>query len=101
MGLWSRLKGAKERNAGEADQVHDHEPLLEASFDPKEGYTDIYASEIIDDETCASCAGVDGNEYSSMTEARADYPAATYPDGGYRHCENERCRGTLVLMSDD
>lgn len=66
-----------------------------------QGYAEIYASELIDEKTCASCASNDGHDYASMAEARADYPAGEYPAGGYRHCENDAgCRGTLVLVGD-
>lgn len=65
--------------------------------DPMEGYSELFASELIDDQTCANCAGIDGHEYTSMAEARADYPA-----GGYNGCESESgCRGTLILMRED
>lgn len=56
----------------------------------------IYASEILDRNTCDPCSMIDGTEYSSMAEARADYP-----NGTYRDCEGgSRCRGTLVFVWD-
>jgi hypothetical protein len=93
MGLWDRLKQIKEHRAGVGpEQVAEG---AEAA-DPMEGCTEIYASEIIDEKTCGHCAGNDEHEYTSMAEAREDYP-----DGGYRHCESPSgCRGTLVLMRD-
>ncbi len=63
-----------------------------ATFDP----TEIYASEIMDGNTCARCAQIDGHEYQTMEQARADYP-----NGGYGKClGGTRCRGTLVFMYD-
>lgn len=54
----------------------------------------IYASEILDRNTCGPCSLIDGHEYESMAAARADYPM-----GGYRNCEGgPRCRGTLVIV---
>lgn len=93
MGLWDKLKQINGNRAGtRPEQVAGS---AEAS-DPMEGYKEIVASEIIDEKTCARCAGNDEHEYASMAEARDDYP-----DGGYRHCESPSgCRGTLVLMRD-
>ena len=53
----------------------------------------IYASELMDGNTCAECSHVDGKEYESRIEAYADYP-----DGGpHKDCRGgARCRGTLV-----
>lgn len=93
MGLWDRLKQIKASRAYVTP-----EQVVEGAdtSDPMEGCTEIYASEIIDENTCARCAGNDEHEYASMAEAREDYP-----DGGYRHCESPSgCRGTLVLMRD-
>lgn len=54
----------------------------------------IYASEILDGNTCGPCSLVDGTEYPSLPAARLDYPT-----GIYRACEGrERCRGTLVFV---
>lgn len=54
----------------------------------------IYSSELLDENTCGSCTGVDGTEYASIEEAEVDYPT-----GGYVDCEGgERCRGTLVAV---
>lgn len=57
----------------------------------------IYASELLDENTCETCADVDGREYSSLQEAEADYPT-----GGYAEClGGPRCRGTLVAVYEE
>lgn len=57
---------------------------------PKE----IYASELLDGNTCAACEDIDGKEYDSLEDALGDYPA-----GGYTDCEGgDQCRGTLVVV---
>jgi hypothetical protein len=54
----------------------------------------IYASELLDENTCTECAGVDHREYGSVDAASSDYPA-----GGYHRClGGPRCRGTLVAV---
>lgn len=54
----------------------------------------IYSSELLDQNTCEECAGVDGTEYAKMGDADKDYPA-----GGFRDClGGPRCRGTLVAV---
>lgn len=54
----------------------------------------IYASEILDTNTCANCVSKDGTEYTSLDDAERDYPT-----GGYKDCLGaERCRGTLVAV---
>lgn len=56
--------------------------------------TQIYASELLDQNTCVECVDVDGREYGSLREADADYPT-----GGYAEClGGPRCRGTLVAV---
>ena len=53
-----------------------------------------YASELLDQDTCANCWAVDGTQYATPDDALADYPTGTYAgclDGG-------RCRGTLVAV---
>lgn len=56
--------------------------------------TRIYASELLDENTCEPCTGVDGTEYGSLEDAEADYPT-----GGYSEClGGPRCRGTLVAV---
>lgn len=54
----------------------------------------IYASELLDKNTCGPCSLVDGREYASIEAARLDYP-----EGRYRECAGgPRCRGTLVFV---
>jgi len=54
----------------------------------------IYASELLDSNTCTECSHVDGTEYPDLDAALADYPT-----GGYRACAGgDRCRGTLVAI---
>jgi hypothetical protein len=55
----------------------------------------IYASELLDKNTCHPCARTDGREYSNVDAALMDYPGA----GGYIACDGgHRCRGTLVYV---
>lgn len=52
----------------------------------------IYASELLDANTCAPCAEIDGKEYADLSAAEVDYPVGAYAEcegGGY-------CRGTLI-----
>lgn len=57
----------------------------------------IYASEILDNNTCASCAANDGTEYPDIDAAEQDYPF-----GGYTECAGGgRCRGTLVKVYEE
>jgi hypothetical protein len=59
--------------------------------------TRIYASELLDANTCSHCVAKDGTEYQSVGDAAKDYPS-----GGYRDCEGrERCRGVLVAVYDE
>lgn len=54
----------------------------------------IYASELLDGNTCGPCSLVDGTSYDSLERARRDYPNGIYVD-----CEGrDRCRGTLVFV---
>jgi hypothetical protein len=56
--------------------------------------TQVYASELLDDNTCDPCADVDGTEYPTVEDSEADYPA-----GGFVECEGGlRCRGTIVAV---
>jgi hypothetical protein len=58
--------------------------------DPEE----IYASELLDANTCEECVALDGNQYESVADAEQDYPS-----GGYKDClGGPRCRGTLVAV---
>ncbi len=57
----------------------------------------VYASELLDGDTCTECSSVDAREYGSMADAEADYPT-----GGYKSCKGgPRCRGTLVAVYDE
>lgn len=52
----------------------------------------LYASEILDSNTCTACNGIDGTEYGSLAEAEQDYPI-----GGYVGClAGLRCRGVCI-----
>jgi hypothetical protein len=54
----------------------------------------IYASELLDGNTCGPCSIVDGKEYATVEESLEDYPT-----GRYRFCEGgPRCRGTRVFV---
>jgi hypothetical protein len=54
----------------------------------------VYASELLDENTCEYCADEDGLEFDSLAAATADYPS-----GGYAECAGgPRCRGTLVAV---
>lgn len=56
---------------------------------------EVYASELLDRNTCGPCADLDGTEYATLEEGFADYPGA----GGYIDCDGgSRCRGTLVIV---
>lgn len=57
------------------------------------GERTLYASEVLDRNTCGPCQAVDGTDYAREDDALADYPS------GYRSCEGGvRCRGTLVAV---
>lgn len=57
----------------------------------------LYASELLDRNTCSNCMGVDGTEYESVDAAEFDYAG-----GGYVECKGgPRCRGTLVAIYDE
>ncbi|MEO3940203.1 hypothetical protein V3C41_03885 [Paenarthrobacter nicotinovorans] len=59
---------------------------------------EIYASELLDEHTCQKCAAIDGHEYETLAQARADYPDG----GGYKDCESgSGCRGSLISMYDE
>lgn len=63
----------------------------------KEKPASIYASELLDGDTCTNCTAVDGRKYSSVDAADADYPT-----GGHKDCKGgPRCRGTLVAVYDE
>ena len=55
----------------------------------------VYASEIMDANTCPFCAEIDGRQYATMEEGLTDYPT-----GSYVGCvAGPRCRGTLVFVA--
>jgi hypothetical protein len=55
---------------------------------------DVYASELLDSNTCSPCIANDGKSYGSLDAAIMDYAS-----GGFVQCEGgPRCRGTLVLV---
>lgn len=57
----------------------------------------IYASELLDRNTCPACYGVDGKEYATVEDSLEDYPA-----GGYVDCDGgPRCRGTRVFVWEE
>ncbi|WP_157260908.1 phage portal protein family protein [Patulibacter minatonensis] len=54
---------------------------------------DIYASSVLDGNTCSACADLDGTQYDSVDEAEQDFPT-----GGYAGCEGgDRCRCLYVV----
>lgn len=58
---------------------------------------EIYASELLDGNTCEPCARVDERQYDTLDEALEDYPGF----GGYVGClGGARCRGTVVVVWD-
>lgn len=57
----------------------------------------VYASELLDANTCENCVAIDGAQYQNVDDANADYPT-----GGYAEClGQERCRGTLVAVYNE
>ena len=63
-------------------------------FDKDGEVGDIYASELLDTNTCSACANIDGTHYENLVASSADYPT-----GGYKNCEGrERCRGTIIKV---
>ncbi|GAA4915943.1 hypothetical protein [Nesterenkonia rhizosphaerae] len=58
---------------------------------------EIWASEIMDGRVCEHCADVDGKDYATLADARADYP-----HGQFLNCKGgARCRGTLVFLYNE
>jgi hypothetical protein len=54
----------------------------------------LYASEILDTNTCGDCIEIDGTPYDNVADAARDYPT-----GHYRNCQGrERCRGTVLKV---
>lgn len=57
----------------------------------------IWASELLDGNTCAKCRKLDGKEYKTLAAGKRDYP-----NGPYKNClGGNRCRGTLVFIYDE
>lgn len=57
----------------------------------------LYASEVLDGNTCKPCQHVDGRWLGNLSNMDMVY--ATYPNGGYVDCEGgPRCRGTIVAV---
>lgn len=54
----------------------------------------IYASELLDSNTCGPCDHIDGQNFATLADALAAYPNGTYKDCG----GGDRCRGTLVFV---
>lgn len=70
---------------------------LEPDPGPDEGTmkaSNIYASELLDPNTCVACEEVDGTNYSTMAAALRDYPEGTY----VKCLAGPRCRGMLVVV---
>jgi hypothetical protein len=56
--------------------------------------SEVFASEILDNNTCGPCVQRDGTRYPDLQAAEADYPT-----GGYKDCQGgSRCRGTVVAV---
>jgi HK97 family phage portal protein len=54
--------------------------------------TYLLADEVRDRNTCSPCKDIDGRRYSTVAQARADYPQLA----GYRACDGRaRCRGVV------
>lgn len=79
------------QNAGRVAQL---EAILAA--DPEQ-FVAVYASEILDANTCGPCRDIDGTRFKNLEEAADAYPAGQYIacDGG------DQCRGLLVFEYDE
>lgn len=78
-----------------ANVAHGQGRTAAASTGPRA--REVYASELLDRNTCGPCATVDGRTYRDLTAGLVDYPGA----GGYVGCDGgSRCRGTLVIVWD-
>lgn len=85
----SRQAAAVAQDAGRAATLREVD--ARTGLDPRE----VYASELLDSNTCPPCSHVDGRDYPTLEEALADYPG----NGGYASCDGgQRCRGTLVVV---
>lgn len=94
----AKTLGEQIKPAGAVDQARQsvHTATGVARIETGELYEpqDIYASELLDGNTCRPCASVDGTQYEDMEEAMNDYPL-----GYYSGCRgNARCRGTLLFL---
>jgi hypothetical protein len=66
----------------------------QAAAEEEAGGAEYDACELLDTNTCTACAEHDNTTYTSLDEARRDYPGA-----GYIGCEGgDRCRGLLVQL---
>lgn len=84
------LEQAGRNAASMADGLGRQAAAASAPLDP----IAIYASELLDGNTCGPCSLVDGTNYPSLAAARLDYPV-----GIYVRCDGrDRCRGTLVFV---
>lgn len=55
----------------------------------------VYASELLDANTCSACAAEDGTQFATLEDGEAEYPS----QGGFIDCSGgPRCRGTLVAV---
>lgn len=87
------IKGAVDRARQSAHVAHGQGRTI--GVDQLPTPAEIYASELLDTNTCDPCRAVDGTEYASLDEAMVDYPQS----GPYAHCQGgARCRGTLVFV---
>jgi hypothetical protein len=54
----------------------------------------LFASELLDSNTCGPCIAIDGTSYESVSEAERDYPS-----GHFKDCDGrERCRGMVIKV---
>jgi hypothetical protein len=57
----------------------------------------LFASEILDQNTCTHCIAIDGTEYPDLLAAERDYPT-----GVYKNCDGrERCRGLVIKQYEN
>lgn len=63
----------------------------------------LYASEMLDSNTCPPCARVDGRWIGNTDDPDIQSKVeAIYPNGGYAECEGGvRCRGQIVAVYED
>lgn len=77
-----------------ADTVASADGMGRQSVAVADAPAQIYASELLDGNTCGPCSFIDGTQYDTIAAARLDYPG-----GKYIRCEGlEACRGTLVYV---